>query len=293
MRILVTGKNGQVGYELSRSLACFGDIIATDSKTLNLSELSTLEDKVLSLKPDLIVNAAAYTAVDKAETEQELAYKVNAQGPEILAKIAKKLDIPLVHYSTDYVFDGGSESAWKENDTPNPMSVYGRSKLLGEEAIVKNTDKYLILRTSWVYDARGANFLNTMKRLAIDKVQLSIVNDQSGAPTWSRHIADATAQIIGQSLLTKNNDEFWHKHSGIYHLSGAGKASWFDFAEAIFSLMEEQGKTIPKIIPIPTRDYPTPAARPTNSVLDNTKLFEHFGICLPEWKTTLKWVMTE
>jgi dTDP-4-dehydrorhamnose reductase len=289
MRILITGKHGQVGHELIRSLSCLGDVVTTDSKTLDLSKTDELAEKVEQLAPDLIVNAAAYTAVDKAETEQELAYKVNALAPQILAEVAKNRDIPLIHYSTDYVFNGSGDKAWIEEAETQPLNVYGRTKLAGELAISSATDKYMIFRTSWVYGARGANFLNTMKRLAIDKVQLSIVHDQIGAPTWSRHIADVTAQVVSQS---HQQADFWQKHSGIYHLSGAGHASWFDFAEQIFHLMAEQGHSVPKLHPITTHDYPTPANRPANSLLDNTKLKQHFGLALPDWKTSLEWVMS-
>jgi dTDP-4-dehydrorhamnose reductase len=289
MRILITGKYGQVGHELTRSLSCLGDIIATDSKTLDLSKTEELAEKVEKLAPDLIVNAAAYTAVDKAETEQELAYKVNALAPQILAEIAKNRDIPLIHYSTDYVFNGSGDKAWIEDAETQPLNVYGRTKLAGELAISNATDKYLIFRTSWVYGARGANFLNTMKRLAIDKVQLSIVHDQVGTPTWARHIADVTAQVISQS---HQQTDFWQNHSGVYHLSGAGQASWFDFAQQIFNLMAAQGHSVPKLHPITTRDYPTPANRPANSLLDNTKLKQHFDLALPDWQTTLEWVMS-
>ena len=243
MRILITGKYGQVGHELTRSLSCLGDVIATDSKTLDLSKTEELAEKVEQLAPDLIVNAAAYTAVDKAETEQELAYKVNALAPQILAEVAKNRDIPLIHYSTDYVFNGSGDKAWTEDAETQPLNVYGRTKLAGELAISNATDKYLIFRTSWVYGARGANFLNTMKRLAIDKVQLSIVHDQIGTPTWARHIADVTAQVISQS---HQQTDFWQNHSGVYHLSGAGRASWFDFAQQIYNLMAAQGHTVPK-----------------------------------------------
>lgn len=290
MRILITGKHGQVGHELIRSLSCLGEVIATDSKTLDLSKTEELAEKVEALAPDLIVNAAAYTAVDKAETEQELAYKINALAPQILAEVAKKRDIPLVHYSTDYVFNGTSEKAWTEDEETQPLNVYGRTKLAGELAISKTADKYLIFRTSWVYGTRGANFLKTMKRLAIDKVQLSIVNDQIGSPTWSRHIADITAQVISQS---HQRADFWQKHSGVYHLSGSGRASWFDFAQQIFNLMASQGHSVPTLHAITTRDYPTPANRPANSLLDNTKLKQHFELALPDWQTTLEWVMSE
>ncbi|SFK32787.1 dTDP-4-dehydrorhamnose reductase [Methylophaga sulfidovorans] len=289
MRILITGKNGQVGHELIRSLSCLGEVIATDSQTLDLSKIDELAEKVEHLAPDLIVNAAAYTAVDRAETEQELAYKINALAPQILAEVAKSRDIPLIHYSTDYVFNGSGDKAWIEDAETQPLNVYGRTKLAGELAISSVADKYLIFRTSWVYGERGANFLNTMKRLAIDKVQLSIVHDQIGTPTWSRHIADVTAQVISQSY---QQADFWQKHSGIYHLSGAGRASWFDFAQQIFNLMAAQGHSVPQVHPITTRDYPTPANRPAHSLLDNTKLKQHFGLNLPDWRISLEWVMS-
>ena len=245
-------------------------------------------DFIRQLKPDLIVNAGAYTAVDKAETEQALAHQVNAIAPGVLAKLAKELDIPLIHYSTDYVFDGHKVGAWNEQDKPAPLNYYGQSKLEGEQAVSDTGCKYLIFRVSWVYDRRGKNFVNTMLRLAKEKDELNIVDDQVGAPTWSRHIADATAQIILQSKLIP---DFWERHSGIFHMSAAGKTSWKEFADKIFELAAHEGMRVPVVHAIPTSAYPTKAERLLNSCMDNSKLVNTFGVQLPDWQLSLQWVM--
>ena len=290
MRILLIGKNGQVGYELQRSLACLGEVIATDRSSLDLTDIEQIERVIYQVKPDLIVNPAAYTAVDKAETEQELAQQINATAPEVMAKQAAKLSIPLIHYSTDYVFDGTGETARLESDETDPVNFYGASKRAGEQAIEQSGCDYLIFRTSWVYDRRGQNFLNTMLRLAENRDELSIIDDQIGAPTYSRHIADATANIIAQSF---NQADFWKKNKGIYHLVGEGETSWYGFAKAIFELSAANGGNSPKLNAIPTSEYPTPAKRPTNSRLSTDKLQQHFNIQLPNWKDTLAFVMSD
>lgn len=288
MNILLIGGQGQVGYELQRSLACLGQLLVTTRKSLDLTDISAIRQIIHLNKPELIVNAAAYTAVDKAEQETDLARQINAIAPAILAEEAKKLAIPLVHYSTDYVFDGSKPSSWLETDATGPLNHYGLTKLEGEQAIIASGCQHLIFRTSWVYDRRGHNFLNTMLRLAEQRDELNIVADQSGTPTWSRHIADVTAQALAQS---NKDTEFWDNHTGIYHLSAAGRTNWKNFAEAIFDLAGQQGRKVPQVNAITMAEYPTPAKRPLNSCMDNTKLQQHFGLQLPDWQVTLQWVM--
>lgn len=288
MNILLLGANGQVGYQLQRSLACLGKLTACQRKVLDLANSPELKTYLKQIKPDLIVNASAYTAVDKAESEKELAYQLNAIVPQLLAEYAVKQQIPLIHYSTDYVFDGSKSSPWVETDKTNPLNHYGETKLQGELAIQESGCQHLIFRTSWVYDRRAQNFLNTMLRLAETRDTLNIVDDQFGTPTWSRHIADVTAQVISQSL---RQSVFWQSNSGLYHLTAAGKTTWKDFAEAIFTISQTLGKTAPKVTGIPTMDFPTPAQRPKNSCLNNQKLSDHFAIQLPDWHQSLQWVM--
>lgn len=288
MTILLIGGQGQVGFQLQRSLANIAALHVTTRQDLDLSDINAIRSLVSEVKPQFIVNAAAYTAVDKAEDESELARQINAIAPEVLAAQAKLLGIPLVHYSTDYVFDGSKDSPWLETDTTGPLSHYGQTKLEGEQAIIASGCDHLIFRTSWVYDRRGHNFLNTMLRLAEEREQLNIVDDQVGTPTWSRHIADVTAQALAQA---HKNESFWLENSGIYHLSAAGKTTWKGFAEAIFKFAEQDGRHVPKVTGIPTSEYPTPAKRPLNSLMDNSKLKEHFGLQLPDWQQSLQWVL--
>ena len=290
MKILLIGKNGQVGYELERSLACLGKVIATERTELNLADKASIQSYITSTSPNLIVNAAAYTAVDKAETEKELAYQINATAPKVMAEQAAKLGIPFIHYSTDYVYNGTGDRPWLESDDTDPVNYYGETKRAGEEAIEQSGCDYLIFRTSWVYDSRGHNFLKTMLRLTETRDELSIIDDQIGAPTFSRHIADATASVISQSLLNKS---FWTTHSGIYHLVGEGETSWYGFAKAIFELSVLSGGKQPILTPIPTTEYRTPAKRPTNSRLNTSKLKQHFNIQLPHWKQSLALVLAD
>ena len=280
MKILVTGRNGQVGGALQQALVGLGEIIVLDRTQLDLSSLDTIRDVVRSLRPTIIVNAAAYTAVDQAESDEAMAYRINAEAPRVLAEEAKHLGAALIHYSTDYVYDGSKSSAWFETDATGPLSAYGRSKLAGEEAIMSTGVPHLILRTSWVYGLHGKNFLLTMLRLAQSRTELSIVNDQIGAPTWSWTIAEATASIIKKfpDLAAANH------LSGIYHLCSGGQTSWYGFAEKIFAHPLIQQK--PLLHPITTADYPTPAVRPKNSVL-NTDKFETIFMQLPSWEEAL------
>ncbi len=284
--ILLTGVNGQVGWELRRALAPLGRVVGLDSRALDLSDPDAIRATVRGIAPRLIVNPAAYTAVDKAESEPERARAVNGIAPGILAEEAWRCGAILVHYSTDYVFDGRKAGPYLEDDAPNPLNVYGASKLEGEQAIAASGARHLILRTSWVYGARGGNFLLTMQRLMQERPELRIVDDQIGAPSWSRMIAEATAQVLAQCLSPArgaDRPEPW----GTYHLTNAGETSWHGFATAIAEL----GGYATRLTPIPSSDYPTPARRPANSRLDNGKLARAFGLRLPDWREALKLCM--
>ncbi len=288
MKILLTGGNGQVGWELRRTLACLGEVVAVDSNMMDLRDAAAIRRVVREVAPRIIVNPAAHTAVDKAESEADLAYAVNATAPGVLAEEAEKLGALLVHYSTDYVFDGSGDAPWKEEDTTGPLNVYGASKLAGEQAIQAACPRHLIFRTSWVYGARGANFLLSMRRLMRERPELKIVADQIGAPTWSRMLAEATALILAQQLSPArgaDRPEPW----GVYHMTNAGETSWHGFAEAIQALdgVESQAR----LLPIPSSDYPTPAKRPLNSRLSNDKLARVFGVRLPNWRVALSLCM--
>jgi dTDP-4-dehydrorhamnose reductase len=280
MKILVTGRNGQVGGALQHALAGLGEIITLDRTQLDLTNVDATREVIRTIRPNLIVNAAAYTAVDLAETDEALAYRINTEAPEVIAEEAKRLGAGMIHYSTDYVYDGGKSGAWLETDATGPLSAYGRSKLAGEQAITAVGLPHVILRTSWVYGLHGKNFLLTMLRLAQSRPELSIVNDQVGAPTWSVTIAEATASII-----KKFPDLSAVEHvSGIYHLCARGQTSWFGFAEKIFAHSLIQQK--PTLHPIITAEYPTPAVRPKNSVM-NTDKFEQTFATLPTWDAAL------
>lgn len=279
MNILLTGVNGQVGWELRRTLATLGTVTAPTRQQLDLTDEQALRQFIRTTRPQLIVNPAAHTAVDKAESEPELARALNAIAPAIMAEEAARLDAAMVHYSTDYVFDGSKSDAYTETDTPNPLGVYGATKLAGEQAIAAAGIPHLILRTSWVYGLRGGNFLLTMQRLFQEREQLNIVADQFGAPTWSRMIAEATAQILAQRPFEQQS------LSGIYNLTSAGTTSWHAFASAILE-RTAVGKSV-TLNPIPASQYPTPAARPANSVLCGDKLLKTFGIALPHWEAAL------
>lgn len=255
-----------------------GELIALGRDELDLSRPEALRDTIRRLRPDLIVNAAAYTAVDKAESEPQLAMAVNGMAPRVMAEEAARLGAALVHYSTDYVFDGAKATPYTEDDIPNPRSVYGSSKLEGERGIRESGAQHLILRTSWVYGTRGNNFLLTMLRLAGEREELRIVHDQTGAPTWSRMIAEATVQILERDSFAQA--------SGIYHLTAAGQTSWFGFTQAIMDILRPQ--PMPRLVPITTAEYPTPAKRPFNSVLSNQKLYDTFGLALPDWADSLR-----
>jgi len=288
--ILVTGVNGQVGFELLRSLQGLGRVVACDRSMLDLSDLDRVRSVVRELKPSIIVNPAAYTAVDKAETDVDAARRLNAEVPRAFAEEAARLGAALVHYSTDYVFDGTKEGAYVETDATNPQNVYGLTKLEGEQAIAATGCAHLILRTSWVYGRRGKNFLLTMLKLGSERPELRVVADQVGAPTWSKTIATATAHIVAQALAADDAD-WWAQRSGVYHFTSAGATSWHGFAEAIFA--QAMGEHAPKVLPIPASDYPVPAKRPSNSRLSHDKLTEAFGLRLPDWADALKLCLSE
>jgi len=291
-RILLTGANGQVGFELARGLQGLGHVVALDRSGLDLADSEQIRRVVRELSPALIVNAAAYTAVDLAESDVAAAMRLNAEAPDILAQEAKRLGALLVHYSTDYVFDGTKDGPYEEDDAANPLNVYGKSKLAGEQAIAASGCAHLILRTSWVYGARGKNFLRTMLQLGAQREELSVVADQIGAPTWSRTIAAITSDVLSQ-LLAQDQDE-WLRCSGIYHLTASGATSWCGFAQAIFDTSTLANK--PMIRAIPTAAYsgsPTAAVRPKNSRLSNHKLFATFGLTAPDWREALELCMAD
>lgn len=273
-RILITGKTGQVGYELERSLQGLGEIIALDRSQMDLADLDQVRDVIRRIKPTLIVNPADYTAVDKAESEPELALRINGEAPGVMAEEAKKLGAAMVHYSTDYVFDGSKDGPYDETDPTCPINVYGSSKLAGEQAIQATGIPRLILRTSWIYSTHGKNFLLTMLRLTKEREELSIVSDQFGAPTWSRTIADTTAHIVAQSLAATDHAAWWNACSGLYHLTAQGRASWFGFTEAIMAHPSVVKKA--RLKPISAINYPMPAKRPANSMLSSRRLIETF-----------------
>ncbi len=296
MRILLLGKNGQVGWELQRSLAPLGELIALDRHSTDycgdLSNLAGLADTVRAIKPDVIVNAAAHTAVDKAESEPDLARTLNALAPEVLAAEATKIGAWLVHYSTDYVFDGSGDTPWVETDTPAPLSVYGSTKLDGESLIAQHCPKHLIFRTSWVYAARGGNFAKTMLRLGQERDKLTVINDQFGAPTGADLIADVTAHAIRQATQAHANTP-----AGIYHLVASGTTTWFDYAKHVLAQVEQAQPAIKikatEILPVPTSAFPTPAKRPHNSRLDTHKLQATFNLTLPPWQTGVNRMLKE
>lgn len=282
--ILVTGANGQVGWELQRVLAPLGRVVAVDQQQMNLAEPDSIRRLVREVTPNLIINTAAYTAVDKAESEPDLAMAINGTAPGVMAEEAKQLKAGLVHYSTDYVFDGSKSDAYREDDATNPLSVYGRTKLAGEEAIRASGVPHLILRTSWIYGARGHNFLLTMRRLGAERPELRVVDDQIGAPTWCRALAEVTGQMLavcGPSGLADR--------SGLYHVTNAGETSWCGFARRI---LEQSGLATP-VTGIRTSEYQAPARRPANSRLANHRLRQVFGLSLPDWQESLALCLDE
>ncbi len=274
--ILVTGANGQLGSELAVALAAHGEVVACDRAALDLADPSRIVSVVRELAPQLIVNAGAYTAVDRAEHERELAFAVNAQAPGILADEARRRGAVLIHYSTDYVFDGTARQPYDETAATGPQNVYGESKLEGERAIAASGAQALTFRTSWVYSLRGKNFLTTIQRLAVERDELRIVADQVGVPNWSRALAAATATLVGRGLA------YLAGRTGLYHLSARGATTWYEFAQAIVGNVEH-----PRVTPITTAEYPTPARRPAYGVLDTRNFADAFGFTLPHWREHL------
>ena len=295
MKVLLLGKNGQVGWELQRSLAPLGELVALDRQGApglvgDVSDLEGLAATVRALRPQLIVNAAAHTAVDKAESEPDLARRLNAEAPAVLAREAAACGALLVHYSTDYVFDGSGERPWREDDATGPLGVYGRTKLEGEQAIAASGCRHLILRTSWVYAARGGNFAKTMLRLARERERLTVIDDQWGAPTGAELIADVTAQAVAQLRQAPGK-------AGLYHLAAAGATTWFEYAKYVLAQAQRAQPAIEmkvtEVAPIATRDYPTPARRPHNSRLDCTRLQAAFDLRLPPWQDGVRRMLAE
>ena len=295
MKILLLGKNGQVGWELQRSLATLGEVVALDRQGADglsgdISDLQALVQTIRTVCPDVIVNAAAHTAVDKAEQEHALAMRLNAEAPELMAQEAQRLGALLVHYSTDYVFDGSGSAARTESAAPGPLSVYGRSKYLGEQGIAATGCRYLVLRTSWVYAARGGNFAKTMLRLAQERERLTVIDDQWGAPTGADLLADVTAHAI-RHLQTRPQD------AGLYHLVASGETNWHLYAKYVLAQAQQAQPAIElkatEVVPVPTSAFPTPARRPHNSRLNTQKLQATFGLTLPHWQQGVARMLTE
>ena len=293
MKILLLGKNGQVGWELQRSLSVLGELTALDRHSVPCGDLSQAErllETVRALRPDVIVNAAAHTAVDKAESEVDLARTLNATAPAALAQAAAQTGAWLVHYSTDYVFDGSGQQPWREDAATGPLSVYGQTKLEGEQAIAASGCKHLIFRTSWVYAARGGNFAKTMLRLAQERERLTVIDDQRGAPTGADLIADVTAHAIRAALQRP-------ELSGLYHLVAGGETTWHGYASHVIArareMRPELAWKVDEIAPVPTSAFPTPARRPLNSRLDTRKLQQAFGLALPHWQHGVDRLLTE
>jgi dTDP-4-dehydrorhamnose reductase len=309
-RILLTGKNGQVGSELAKLLPSVGELTAVGRSELDLTRPRDIRRLIAESRPNLVINAAAYTAVDLAEREESLAHVINADAPALVAEEAKRIGAAVIHYSTDYVFDGWKSTPYVEGDLPHPLSAYGRSKLGGEEAIRASGVPHLILRTAWVYATSGRNFLLTVLRLASTREELRIVNDQFGAPTWARAIAEATVRLLPGFGPSAGAVARLGSVAGTYHLTAAGETTWYEFAVAILDAVRREsadtrsGRSLrevawlraatearplmtKRVVPIPTRDYPTPARRPAYSVLSNAHFAATFGFSLPDWRTQL------
>jgi dTDP-4-dehydrorhamnose reductase len=300
-KILLTGKNGQLGNDFQDTLPRLGEVVAIGREHLDLSRPADIRSLIREVHPDLIVNAAAYTAVDQAEKDEGLARAINSEAPAVMAEEAQKIGAAIVHFSTDYIFDGAKNSPYDENDSPNPINIYGRTKLAGEQAVRDSGVDHLIFRTEWVYSTRGKNFLLTILRLATQREELRIVRDQLGAPTWSREIAAATAKALEQICDPTDGTAAWSERSGIYHMTAGGETSWYEFTQAILQEAAQasnsaawfqaatSGKELltRRVVPITTAEYPTPARRPAYSVLSNSKLNRVFGIQLPNWREQL------
>jgi len=305
-RILLTGKKGQVGAELQHLLGESSELLALDRHELDLASAESIGRVIRRFEPQVIINAAAYTAVDQAESDEATARAVNAEAPALMAEEAKRIGALLVHYSTDYVFDGLKKDPYVEDDPTHPINVYGKTKLAGEQGIQNAGGLYLIFRTAWVYGTRGRNFLLTILRLAAEREELRIVADQIGAPTWSREIALATGRIILREWERSKRVDSFSKFSGIYHMTAAGQSSWWEFANAIVDEVQRAADLawvtaatggrpliVKRISPIDTTEYPTPARRPSYSILSNRRLEQVFGIRLPDWRAQLRAVVAD
>lgn len=307
VRLLITGVNGQVGWNLQRTLAPLGEVTALTRDQLNLADLDAIAPTIRDYRPDIVVNAAAYTAVDKAESEPELAHAVNALAPAAIATELARTGGLLIHYSTEYVFDGTKPNPYLEDDPTAPLNTYGRSKLEGEQGIAASGCAHIILRTTWVYDVRGKNFLRTVLRLSREREELRMVSDQFGAPTWARMIAEATAAILVQVINHRGTEtqRFSAAQTGIFNLTAAGSTSWADFADAIIkeyddccSWAADTGEfgsplMVKRVVPITSDQYKTPARRPQNSVLSNAKIRAAYGIVMPDWRDQLRLAMQD
>lgn len=303
MRLLITGANGQVGWHMQRSLATLGELTAIDIEQLDLTDVEAVGKFVRDFKPDIVVNAAAYTAVDKAESEPDLARALNVAAPQRIAEECAELGSLMVHYSTDYVYGGSKNEPYVESDATSPLSVYGETKLAGDQAIIDSGVAYIILRTTWVYDIRGKNFLRTIIRLAKEREELRIVGDQFGAPTWARSLAEATTIVVARSI--ERNSETGKWPSGLFHCTAGGRTSWAGFAKAILEeyddLLNWPAETgefggelkAKSVVEITTDQYQTPAKRPRNSVLSNAAIAAEFSIVMPEWRTQLRLAMQD
>lgn len=289
--LLLIGADGQVGWELQRTLAPLGRVVRATldgrwEQAVNLADAESLTRLIRATQPDAVINAAAYTAVDKAESEPDLARRVNGDAPSLLGRLVAERQIPVLHYSTDFVFSGEAECPYREDDEPGPINVYGATKLDGENGLLDSGAPALILRTSWVYGRYGQNFLLTMQRLLRERDELKVVDDQVGAPTWARLLAEVSAQLLYRVL---RGDIDLRTQGGLYHVSGGGQTSWWGFAKAI---QEASGLSC-RLLPIPSRDYPSPAKRPAYSVLDNGRLQSVFGLALPAWEASLAQCLAE
>ncbi|MFL9925544.1 dTDP-4-dehydrorhamnose reductase [Herbaspirillum lusitanum] len=292
MKILLTGESGQIGHELASSLRGLGEIVSFSRQQMNLADLDQVRDVIRATRPDLIVNPAAYTAVVKAESETDLAMRINAEAPGVIAEEAQRLGAPMVHYSTDYVFDGTQNQPYEESASTHPINIYGKSKCAGEEAIARHCEAYWILRTSWVYSVGGGNFLKTVIRLAQDQEKFTIVGDQFGAPTWSKTISELTRELLvkrhGGDSSGINLDHL-RKTSGIYHLTAAGETSWHGYASFIVDQLQALNVPVKiggsaAIAPVPSSTYPVPPHRPPSSRLSGKKLASTFGVTMPQWQ---------
>jgi dTDP-4-dehydrorhamnose reductase len=291
MRILLIGANGQIGWELQRTLTTLGELIAVGRDVIDLSCPDTIRHGIREIQPNLIVNAAAYTMVDKAESEPDLAMVINGIAPGIIAEEAKLIGAGIIHYSTDYVFNGNQVRPYTEEEPTDPQNVYGQTKLAGEKAIQAVNVPYLILRTSWIYSLRGKNFLLTMIKLAREREEIKVVDDQIGSPTWSRMVAKSTTQILAQGI--NNITDFLESNGGVYHLTATGQTSWYGFAKAIFELDPDLSQhKLKNLIAIASSQYPTPAKRPYYSSLNTQKICNKFGLTLPSWQESLEFSVT-